>query len=194
MNTILYSDDVNLLSHWEKALDNKCSVCENIDELFECESSLIIVNYSACQKSCEELIQTLISHNNRVLVLHRVPTLITGKKLLKSGAMGYGNAMMREHFILSAIETIKDNMIWLYPEFTSELIQQIPSQNIANEVQLKKLSEREKDVAILLKDGDTYKTVAQKLDITPRTVKAHATGIYAKLGVKDRIGLALLLK
>jgi two-component system, NarL family, response regulator LiaR len=194
MNTILYSDDVNLLSHWEKVLSSKFSVCEDLDELFKYEKSLIIINFSACEGSCENVLSKLKENENKVLVLHRVPNLATGKRVLQNGAMGYGNAMMREHFILSALETIKDGMVWLYPEFTSELITQIPSQKNDNEVELQKLSQREKDVAILLKDGDSYKTVAQKLDITPRTVKAHATSIYAKLGVQDRIGLALLLK
>ena len=194
MNTILYSDDVNLLSHWEKALDNKCDVCEDLDELLTYKESLIVINFSACKNNCEELLATLSANKNKVLVLHRVPNLSIGKKLLQSGAMGYGNAMMRNHFIVSALETIKDGMVWLYPEFTSELIMQIPSQKNNNDAEFQKLTQREKDVAILLKDGDTYKKVAEKLDITPRTVKAHATNLYTKLGVKDRIGLALLLK
>ena len=38
------------------------------------------------------------------------------------------------------------------------------------------------------------KDIAKNLDITHRTVKAHARHIYEKLNVKDRLGLALLLK
>jgi len=86
-------------------------------------------------------------------------------------------------------------MVWLYPEFTSQLIMEIPTtKSTDNETLFEVLSEREKDVAILLKDGHSYKDIAQKLDITPRTVKAHAQQTYAKLHVKDRLSLALLLK
>jgi len=108
--------------------------------------------------------------------------------------MGYGNAMMRDHFIVSAINTINDGMVWLYPEFTSALILELPAKESDNEIELQKLTSRERDVALLLKDGDSYKIVAQKLDITPRTVKAHAGQIYTKLDLKDRLGLALLLR
>lgn len=194
MDLVLYSDDINLLSHWEESLDDKTSIYEDLEALFHCKRSLIIMNYSACQNSCEEIISKLLSGGNRVLMLHRVPTLLTAKKLLRAGAHGYGNAMMRAHFITSAVETIKDGMVWLYPEFTSQLIMQLPSQAKDIQDELEKLTPREQKVALLLRDGDTYKTIAQKLDITPRTIKAHASSIYEKLGVKDRIGLALLLK
>lgn len=100
---------------------------------------------------------------------------------------------MREHFIVAAVNAIKEGMIWLYPEFTSQLILEIPTQKSHDEL-LDILSTREKEVAILLRDGYLYKEIAQKLDITPRTVKAHAQQTYTKLHVKDRLALALLLK
>jgi len=194
MEIVLFSDDINLLSHWERAFEERVSICEDLEDLFELENTLIILNYSACEKSCEDILKKLILKANRVLVLHRVPDLDTAKRLLRVGARGYGNAMMRTHFISSAVETIKDGMVWLYPEFTSQLIMQIPSKEKDISTELEKLTQRERDVALLLKEGDTYKTIAQKLDITPRTIKAHAASIYTKLDVKDRIGLALLLK
>lgn len=194
MEIVLFSDDINLLSHWERAFEKRVSICEDLEDLFELANTLIILNYSACEKSCEDILKKLILKANRVLVLHRVPDLDTAKRLLRVGARGYGNAMMRTHFISSAVETIKDGMVWLYPEFTSQLIMQIPSKEKDISTELEKLTQRERDVALLLKEGDTYKTIAQKLDITPRTIKAHAASIYTKLDVKDRIGLALLLK
>jgi DNA-binding NarL/FixJ family response regulator len=194
MKIILHSDDINLLLHWQNAIQKDYIVIDTLDELLEIDSSLIIVNFSACQPDCQEIIKNLTKKSNKVLILHRTPTLAIAKTLLKSGAMGYGNALMREHFILSAISTLKDNMVWLYPEFTSELITQIPASNNANEEQLSELTVREKEVALLLRDGLSYKEIAENLDITTRTVKAHAQHTYAKLGIKDRLGLALLIK
>jgi DNA-binding NarL/FixJ family response regulator len=194
MKIILHSDDINLLRHWQNAIKNDYIVLDTLEELLEIQSSLIVINFSACQPSCQELVGHLAAHANKVLILHRTPTLATAKTLLKSGAMGYGNALMREHFILSAIHTLKENMVWLYPEFTSELITQIPSSTTKNEDKLSPLTAREKEVALYLRDGLSYKEIAQNLDITTRTVKAHAQNSYAKLGIKDRVGLALLIK
>jgi two-component system, NarL family, response regulator LiaR len=194
MQIVLHSDDILLLEHWGKPINEKYLIVDDLNQLLQVKNSLIIVNYSACNGKCEVILQTLIL-SNKVLVLHRTPNISTAKQLLALGASGYGNAMMRDHFIISAIDTLKDNMIWLHPEFTTMLIMQIPpkGENI-NDDKLEMLSEREKQVAYYLKDGATYKDIAKKLDITARTVKAHAAHIYKKLSVKDRLGLALFLK
>lgn len=194
MEIVLHSDDILLLEHWEKALHQKCILVDDIEELKSIENSLIIINYSACDSHCEDVLQVL-NRTNKVLVLHRTPDLDTAKYILQHGAKGYGNALMRDHFIVSAIETIKENMIWLYPEFTTMLITEIPPKvENTNILKLDILSSREKEVSLLLKDGLTYKDIAKKLSITPRTVKAHAAHVYKKLAVKDRLGLALFLK
>lgn len=194
MQIVLHSDDILLLEHWKKSIHEKCVVLDDLQELKTIENSLIIINYSACNSQCENVLEKL-TVSNKLLMLHRTPDIDTAKFVLSHGAKGYGNAMMRGHFIVSAIETIRENMIWLYPEFTTALITQIPPKNVnPNLVRLDILSEREKEVALLLIDALTYKEIAKKLDITPRTVKAHAAQVYKKLAVKDRLGLALLLK
>mgnify|MGYP002632701791 CR=1 FL=1 len=194
MQIVLHSDDILLMQHWEKSLHNNCVSVDDLEELYLIKNSLIVINYSACDGKCDSLLRDL-GITNKVLVLHRTPDINTAKHLLSHGAKGYGNALMRDHFLISAVETIKDGMIWLYPEFTSMLILELPEkENKLNFDILNTLSEREKEVALLLKDGLTYKEIGEKLDITPRTVKAHSAQTYKKLAVKDRLGLALLLK
>ena len=194
MDIVLYSDDISLLVHWEKSLKDKCTSVDNIEDLYSLQDCLIILNYSACTPDCKSVLGEL-SKNNKVLLLDRTPNMQTARQVLSAGAKGYGNALMRSHFIVSAVETIKENMIWLYPEFTTMLIEEIPTkeQNL-NIEKLEMLSEREKEVALLLKDAKTYNEISELLSITPRTVKAHASHIYRKLAVKDRLALALLLK
>lgn len=195
MNIVIYSDDMLLVEHWQKSLNEKSILVYTLDELKSVEDSLIIINYSACDSECDDVLKMLTA-KNRLLILHRTPNIDTAKYVLTHGAKGYGNALMRAHFIVSAVETIKENMIWLYPEFTTMLIEDIPvkqEENKNTEI-LNVLSDREKEVASLLKDGYIYKDIAKKLNITHRTVKAHASHVYEKLNVKDRLGLALLLK
>ncbi len=194
MNIVLHSDDINLLIYWQKALsEKKVHIVDDLIHLSKMNNKLIILNYSSIRED-ESLIYNLIDNENKILILHRVPSLSTAKKLLKIGIQGYGNALMKEHFILAAIATIEENLIWLYPELTSELITEIPSSQQETTPLLEKLTVREKEVALLLKDAYSYKKIAEMLNITPRTVKAHAGHIYTKLDVKDRLGLALLLK
>lgn len=197
MKITLYSDDTNLLTYWEKSLKNGYDIAYDMDELKKISQSIIILNFECCETSYESLIYVLNQNGNQVLILHRTPDFSIAKRLLKIGAKGYGNALMREHFLVSAIHTINDGMIWLYPEFTSQLISELPVDKLSpteHKELLAKLSSREIEVAMLLKNGDTYKTIGKILSITPRTIKAHAQNIYKKLNVKDRLALALLLR
>ncbi|QLQ24379.1 MAG: helix-turn-helix transcriptional regulator [Dechloromonas sp.] len=53
------------------------------------------------------------------------------------------------------------------------------------------LSAREAEVARLVGEGAANREIAARLDITERTVKAHLTAIFEKLGVRDRLQLSL---
>ncbi|MDR1994980.1 response regulator transcription factor [Azonexus sp.] len=53
------------------------------------------------------------------------------------------------------------------------------------------LSEREIEVARLVAGAASNKEIARQLDISERTVKAHLTSIFDKLGLRDRLQLSL---
>jgi DNA-binding NarL/FixJ family response regulator len=53
------------------------------------------------------------------------------------------------------------------------------------------LSERETQVARLVAAGSSNREIADRLAITERTVKAHLTAIFEKLGLRDRLQLSL---
>jgi two-component system nitrate/nitrite response regulator NarL len=56
------------------------------------------------------------------------------------------------------------------------------------------LTHREIDVAKMLGEGLSNKSIASMLNISERTVKAHLTSIFQKLEVQDRLQLVLFLK
>jgi two-component system response regulator FixJ len=66
---------------------------------------------------------------------------------------------------------------------------------IAAEAQLSwnKLTEREREIAMLLATGETPKHIALHLSISPKTVDNHQTRIFAKLNVENSAQLAHLL-
>jgi DNA-binding NarL/FixJ family response regulator len=59
-----------------------------------------------------------------------------------------------------------------------------PSVNIASDKG--NLTERERQVLKWLVDGLDYKNIAEKLDISPNTIRKHIDNIYKKLHVTSR--------
>ncbi len=56
------------------------------------------------------------------------------------------------------------------------------------------LTQREREVAILVADGLRSREVADRLAIAPQTVKSHLKTIFDKLGVRNRVELSRRLR
>jgi DNA-binding NarL/FixJ family response regulator len=54
-----------------------------------------------------------------------------------------------------------------------------------------KLTGREREVLLMVRDGLPNKSIARRLGISERTVKAHLTNVFQRLGVTDRTQAAL---
>lgn len=53
----------------------------------------------------------------------------------------------------------------------------------------RRLTDRERELVILLAQGNSYKDIAQRLNITYKTVAVHFQNIRLKLGLHDIVGL-----
>lgn len=58
-------------------------------------------------------------------------------------------------------------------------------------VEATELSDREREILVLVAGGASNKEVAQRLDISPNTVKVHLRNIFGKIGVSSRTEAAL---
>ena len=70
-----------------------------------------------------------------------------------------------------------------------DLLIKAPANIPANETAVKdtySLSDREKEVLLLLIDGYKYRTIAEKLFISTHTVRRHIANIYNKLHVTSK--------
>jgi two-component system, NarL family, response regulator LiaR len=193
MQIYIYSEDINLVFYWEKALGEKSFLLTSLEELFALESSLIVLDIYACGNDIQSILLKLQVKNNRVLLLDRTPSLQKAKKYLRHSIKGYANALMHQDLFLSALKVIEQGMVWLHPELLTQLLFESSSEVELDTQKLEPLSAREKEVALLMKEGCTYKEMAEHLGVAPRTIKAHAQSIYTKLQVKDKLALALYL-
>lgn len=191
MDVFVYLEDYTLREHLAFAL--KGIVFRFIDNPNEYSNGLLICFLEENVRENDVLIRSSLASGHSVLLLQRYPRLEAARHYLSLGVRGYGNVMMEPLFLHSAIEALQRGMMWLHPEITAKMIEEFTP--IGGERSfLELLSEREKEIAILLLEGKTYNEIALNVSITPRTVKAHAAHIYHKLQVKDRLDFALQYK
>lgn len=128
----------------------------------------------------------------------RQPELLTA---LTAGARGYAHAWSAVGILQQIASVVGNGGLWVGAEFLNQLVSTTASQlqNDAAEGQvdddlLSALTDREREVALAVAGGASNKEVARRLNITERTVKAHLSVVFQKLGVRDRLHLALQLK
>jgi DNA-binding NarL/FixJ family response regulator len=194
MKLYLMSDDIALRSRWIGILSSLHPTTFSTFSSNIITPSIVMVLDRFLFDQSDEVLKKFFEH--RVMVLSMTPNFEEAQKFLAFGAMGYGNAMMHESHLHSVCQTLEEGKVWLHPDFITMMISQIRDHNIPKEQSLKVLdllSHREREVALMLSEGSTHQEISDSLDITVRTVKAHATAIYQKLDVKDRLALSLLL-
>jgi len=67
----------------------------------------------------------------------------------------------------------------------------LPGNRPATNATLDSLTPRERAVLALVATGLPNKTIARRLEISEKTVKAHLTRVFAVVGVSDRTSAAL---
>ena len=112
--------------------------------------------------------------------------------LLQAGANGYLLKTAEIEELVKAIRTVAAGQSALAPEVTGKVVAQFASGKSLPEViantqdQYEGLTERELGILELVGKGLSNKQIGKKLFISDRTVQAHLSNIFSKLGVNSR--------
>ena len=107
---------------------------------------------------------------------------------LEAGAEGYLLKDSEPEVILAGIRTVVAGGSPLDPKAARALL---TSRRSPQSAPSSPLSDREEQVLAMVGEGLQNKHIARRLGITERTVKAHLTNIFQRLGVVDRTQAAL---
>ena len=106
-------------------------------------------------------------------------------RAIDAGALGYLLKDATPEAIVDGIRAAARGDAPLAPRAARELLAD-RRQSGASE-----LTDREREVLGLLAEGMPNKLIARRLEISEKTVKAHLTRVYGRLGVSDRTQAAL---
>jgi NarL family two-component system response regulator LiaR len=108
--------------------------------------------------------------------------------LLEAGACGYLLKSARSDELKGAIRAVYSGDSVLDPIITQKLLQRVASLTTGTDEDRTKeqLSQRENEILTLAASGMSNKDIADALFLSVRTVKAHLTNIFNKMGVGSR--------
>jgi len=115
---------------------------------------------------------------------------------MKLGCSGIVLKQTATELLYKSIRKVHAGEIWLDSHTTAAVMRQFASPGRISNADRKgrersPLSQREREIVALVAQGFKNKEIAEKIFISEQTVKNHLHNIFDKLGVSDRLELAL---
>jgi len=134
----------------------------------------------------------------RVIVLTASDDKNEFVQAMKLGCSGIVLKQTAPELIVKSIRKVHAGEIWLDSHTTAAVMRQFStgteiagSGNSGKGRERSPLSQREREIVALVAQGYKNKEMAEKMFISEQTVKNHLHNIFDKLGVSDRLELAL---
>ena len=138
-----------------------------------------------------EATRTIVSEDlgSQVLVLTSFSDAERILDALDAGAVGYLLKDAAPDEVIDGVRAVARGESPLHPKAARELLRQ---RRRASE--RPQLTPRELEILELVRQGFANKQIARRLGISDRTVKAHLTAAFQRIGVADRTAAALWLE
>lgn len=136
----------------------------------------------------------------KTVVLSNPGTALDQTTALKLGVAGIVGATQSARTLVRAIEQVADGEVWLNQNLITQLLNgslkngQSPKYNSSSNGKnflRDDLTHREMEVVRMIGGGMCNKEISKKLFISEATVRHHLSSIYSKLGIEDRLNLAI---
>jgi len=130
-----------------------------------------------------------------LLLFNAVPEVYHASTLLNEGINGYENTFIAKKNLLKMIQCTKNEKKWLFNELIYFIINQYAHNTQETKLEfINNLTDKEKEISFMVADGLSNKDIARNMKIAISTVKGHIHHIFEKVGVSDRVALALKFK
>jgi len=171
--------DVNTIGIFNEGIDLK--------EITKLNPDLILADFNIFSGLPEDFV---IDKQIKILLIgNRAWSSITDKripKLISRGVVGILPPGTDSRLLKKALKAVSSGELWIGHKTIKDILS--PKGLIEKKVNL---TNKEKEIVSLICQGYRNKEIAQKLNISEQTVKSHCNRIYKKVGVSDRLQLAL---
>lgn len=171
--------DIDIIGIFDEGIDVK--------EILKLNPDIILADFNIFRAFPEDFV---VDHHLKILLIgDRWSLSIADKQmydLISRGINGILPTDANSDILKKAVRAIFSGEFWL----ERKLIKNVISCMNSSEKKVN-LTKKEREIVTLICNGHRNKEIAQKLDISEQTVKSHCNRIYKKVGVSDRLQLAL---
>jgi len=164
------------------------SELKNVSEL----PAVVLMDINMPYKNGIETTEWLTEHHPDIKVI--ALTMEDDEKvlirMLKAGAKGYLLKDMQPSILFQAIDTVFEKGSF-YTDFVAQKLLKVQTEDAKNASLLSDLKEREKEFIKLACSELTYKEIADKMCLSPKTIDGYRDSVFVKLEIKNRVGLVL---
>lgn len=194
----IFDSESAFLPNWREAMPQaKVIGRDQAGHLGTAEPDILWFRLRAGETVAEVLSWLGLREMPRVVLLCDDPDESLVMETLAAGAVGCCNSHAAPEVLRQVALVVGNGGLWIGQSLlqrvigtTSRILGQRPPE-AKNDSWASRLSERETQVARLIANGASNKEIAGQLSISERTVKAHLTSIFEKLGLRDRLQLSL---
>ncbi len=171
---------------------------ENILSLMEKQKpNIMLLDLGLRNQNSLQIVKLSKQHfpETRIIVMDLIPLQADVFEFVQAGVSGFilKDANVTDFF--KTIRTVYQGTKVLPPHLTGTLFSQIVEHAISGSSasvidKSVRMTKREKQVVELIADGFTNKEIAQKLHLSPYTVKSHVHNILEKLALNTRVQIA----
>lgn len=125
----------------------------------------------------------------RILMFSMYDDAIYARRALEAGALGYLSKASAPEVLVRAIYAVSRGERYVSPDVATNIAQ---SATQPGKSEIAALTPREFEVVRLLVQGETVKSISEKLALSEKTVANHQSTIREKLGARNSAQLARL--
>lgn len=205
---LLASLSADTLDRWECGLQGLATRCRATDveslraTLAHAQPDVLVLDLDMIGPDAPSAVATLrtLSAATDIVAMSGPASDELELDLFRVGVRGCCRSDIDPQMLKRAVLTVQLGELWIRRSLVPQLLDGIGAacDDVANVPRamvgrLAQLTRREREIAALLAGGGSNKQIARLLAISERTVKAHLSAMFRKVGVSDRLKLALLL-
>ena len=125
----------------------------------------------------------------RVLVLTMLEARSYVEEAFRAGATGYVAKSAPPSDLTAALQAVRSGNSYLSPAVTQQVLEPIARSNGSKAPQRSILTEREREVLHLIAEGYSSREIAERIQLSCKTVETHRANLMDKLAIHKVAGL-----